>query len=158
MVCELFFRGRSPGLQASRRRSRPSPAAVPQTGSLTQLYGKSFGPPGGADGGANFGGHAVGRIATPQSARAPVKTWWDAPAAPAAPPQAQQEAGGLGIAKQPLYAHQVEMPAMAYLASVLEERMLLAVRLRHSPHSGRVTPALSLSLSLSLSRTARLTR
>jgi hypothetical protein len=94
-----------------------------QAGSLTQLYGKSCCPP-------SVRTLGLGGIETPKSARAP-KTWWDAPDAAVAPSQVQQQdSDRLGAtAKQPRYTYQVGAPAMAYQASVLEERMLLAVSL-----------------------------
>ena len=134
-------------------RATPAPGSHPllrliallQTGSLTQLYGKPFNLPESRDG-PHFGSHAVGRIATPRSARAPEPTWWDAPSAPQPQPQYPQEAGGLGSAKQPLYTYQVEMPAMAYQASVLEERMLLAVSLFSLSGASPVSVSVSLCL------------
>eukprot|EP01043_Picozoa_sp_COSAG02_P053893 COSAG02_NODE_6019_length_3872_cov_54.654917_5_plen_147_part_00 len=99
-----------------------------QAGQLTNLYGRPFGPLAGADG-PQYGGHAVRRSRTPRSARAPVTTWWDKPIAPPAPPPpALQPSEKQDGATSERFQHTTRQSAMEYHASLLEERMLLAVR------------------------------
>jgi hypothetical protein len=68
--------------------------------------------------------------------RAPItETWWDEPLQPSAAEEAAVAGLAAGTGTDggpspgvggPMYVYQVEQPAMAYRASVLEERMLLA--------------------------------
>ena len=98
----------------------------PQAGKLSTLYGSPIGPLGGAKG-PQYGGHAVRSTQTPRSARAPVTTWWDKPVPPAPPPAPQSTLEESEGAKPARFQHTIQQPAIAYQASVLEERMLLAV-------------------------------